>query len=333
MGLFDGQGMGGAMPRNLAEMGRGVGQSLTRGLIDPYMESKGFISEENRIMEVMKDVDLTNPESFSEGFRKIMEINPEAAAEFRTQAMPILNANLTGQGLTLEQARLDASLIPTETGNPLNKAQENRRKELIKDLGPEAGNAAFRQEIQAEKLAIETAAEDKRIGVNLWSDTSDARAKTSTKIDQIGTNIKLYNEAKNKGNPAAGALAENALTAIFEGSATRAASEIERLASVGSVPQRVANSMNKWITGTKTATHYEDIILVLEYYKQDNEKIYNLQTEKIKNYNEIYGLSLPESQLKIRDISKIKTGVETGNNNILNIVKDANGNLIVEGSK
>ena len=333
MGLFDGQGMGGAMPRNLAEMGRGVGQSLTRGLIDPYMESKGFISEENRILDVMKDVDLTNPESFSEGFRKIMEINPEAAAEFRTQAMPILNANLTGQGLTLEQARLDASLIPTETGNPLNKAQENRRKELIKDLGPEAGNAAFRQEIQAEKLAIEIAAEEKRIGVNLWSDTSDARDETSTKIDQIGTNIKLYNEAKNKGNPAAGALAENALTAIFEGSATRAASEIERLATVGSIPQRVANSMNQWIKGTKTATHYEDIILVLEYYKQDNEKIYNLQTEKIKNYNEIYGLSLPESQLKIRDISKIKTGVETNNNNDLNVVRDANGNLIVEGSR
>jgi len=333
MGLFDGQGMGGAMPRNLAEMGRGVGQSLAKGFLDPYMESKGYISEENRILDVMKNVDLNDPESYSEGFRRIMEINPQAAAEFRKQTMPILNANLTNRGLTLEQARLDASLIPTETGTPLNKAQENRRKELVKELGPEAGNAAFREEIQAEKLAIETAAEEKRIGVNLWSETSDARDETSAKIDQIGTNIKLYNEAKNKGNPAAGALAENALTAIFEGSATRAASEIERLATVGSVPQRVANSMNTWIKGTKTATHYEDILLVLEYYKQDNEKIYNLQTEKIKNYNEIYGLSLPENQLKLRDISKIKTGVETGNNNILNIVKDANGNLIVEGSK
>jgi hypothetical protein len=330
MGLFDGQGMGGAMPRNLAEMGRGVGQSLTRGLIDPYMESKGFISEENRIMEVMKNVDLTNPESFSEGFRKIMEINPEAAAEFRTQAMPILNANLTSKGLTLEQKRLDASLIPTETGTSLNKAQENRRKELIKQLGPEAGNVAFRQEIQAEKLAIETAAAELEIGTQLWSDTNDARAETSAKIDQIETNIKLYNEAKNKGNPAAGALAENALTAIFEGSATRAASEIERLASVGSIPQRVANSMNKWIEGTKTATHYEDIITVLEYYKQDNEKIYNLQTEKIINYNGIYDLSLPENQLKIRDISKIKSGVETGD---LNVIRGADGKLIVEGSK
>lgn len=331
MGLFDGQGMGGAMPRNLAEMGRGVGQSLARGFLDPYMESKGFISEENRILNVMKDVDLTNPESFSEGFRRIMEISPQAAAEFRTQAMPILNANLTGQGLTLEQGRLDASLIPTETGTPENKARENRRKELIKEFGPEAGNAAFRQEIQAEKLAIETAAEDKRIGVSLWSDTNDARTETSSKIDQIETNIKLYNEAKNKGNPAAGALAENALTAIFEGSATRAASEIERLATVGSIPQRVANLINQWSQGTKTDRHYEAIIEVLQYYKQDNEKIYNLQTEKIINYNRIYDLSLTEDQLKTKDISKIRTGDEINNNNILKIVKDANGKLIIQG--
>ena len=92
MGLFDGQGMGGAMPRNLAEMGRGVGQSLTRGLIDPYMESKGFISEENRIMDIMKNVDISNVDSVSETFKKIMEINPEAAGEFRAQVLPLVTA-------------------------------------------------------------------------------------------------------------------------------------------------------------------------------------------------------------------------------------------------
>ena len=95
MGLFDGQGMGGAMPKNLAEMGRGVGKSLTRGLIDPYMESKGFISEENRILDVMKGVDLTNAKSVSDTFNKIMEINPEAAGEFQKQVMPMLAANET----------------------------------------------------------------------------------------------------------------------------------------------------------------------------------------------------------------------------------------------
>ena len=95
MGLFDGQGMGGAMPKNLAEMGRGVGKSISRGLIDPYMESKGFISEENQIMEIMKGADLTNARSVSDTFNKIMMINPEAAGEFQKQVMPMLAANET----------------------------------------------------------------------------------------------------------------------------------------------------------------------------------------------------------------------------------------------
>lgn len=106
MGLFDGQGMGGAMPTNLAEMGRGVGKSLTRGLVDPYMESKGFISEENQIMEIMKGVDLTNAKSVSDTFNKIMTINPEAAGEFQKQVMPMLAANQTA-----------ASSLVTDTSN------------------------------------------------------------------------------------------------------------------------------------------------------------------------------------------------------------------------
>jgi len=88
MGLFDGQGMGGAMPRNLAEMGRGVGQSLSKGFLDPYMESKGYTSEENRILEVMKDVDINSVDSVSDAFNKIMVISPEAASEFRAQVLP-----------------------------------------------------------------------------------------------------------------------------------------------------------------------------------------------------------------------------------------------------
>ena len=106
MGMFDGKGMAGPMPTNLAEMGWGVGQSLSEGLIDPYMESKGFISEENRILDVMKGVDLTNAKSVSDTFNKIMEINPEAAGEFQKQVMPMLAANQTA-----------ASSLVTDTSN------------------------------------------------------------------------------------------------------------------------------------------------------------------------------------------------------------------------
>ena len=95
MSLFDGRGMGGPMPTNLAEMGRGVGQSISRGLLDPYMESKGFVSEENQILEIMKGADLTDAKSVSDTFNKIMMISPEAAAEFQKQVLPMLQANQT----------------------------------------------------------------------------------------------------------------------------------------------------------------------------------------------------------------------------------------------
>jgi hypothetical protein len=95
MSLFDGRGMGGPMPTNLAEMGRGVGQSISRGLLNPYMESKGYVSQENQILEIMKGADLTDAKSVSDTFNKIMMINPEAAGEFQKQVMPMLAANET----------------------------------------------------------------------------------------------------------------------------------------------------------------------------------------------------------------------------------------------
>jgi len=95
MSLFDGRGMAGPMPTNLAEMGWGLGQSISRGLLDPYMESKGFVSEENQILEIMKGADLTDAKSVSDTFNKIMMISPEAASEFQKQVLPMLQANQT----------------------------------------------------------------------------------------------------------------------------------------------------------------------------------------------------------------------------------------------
>tara|TARA_R110002110_G_scaffold276906_2_gene492153 strand:+ start:631 stop:1680 length:1050 start_codon:yes stop_codon:yes gene_type:complete len=93
MGLFDGQGLGGPAPTNVADMYRGVGRTIGKGLIDPAMESRGFKSEENQVIEIMKGVDLTDAKSVSDTFNRIMEINPQAAAEFQKQVMPMLEAN------------------------------------------------------------------------------------------------------------------------------------------------------------------------------------------------------------------------------------------------
>jgi hypothetical protein len=94
MGLFDGQGLGSA-PETLGDMYRGVARGVGTGLIDPYMEGKGFTSKENQILTAMKGVDLTNAQSVSDTFNKIMQIDPQSAAEFQKQVMPLLKQNQT----------------------------------------------------------------------------------------------------------------------------------------------------------------------------------------------------------------------------------------------
>ena len=93
MGMFDGQGVDGPAPTSAAGMVRSGARGLGRALLDPMMESQGFVSKENRIMEAMKGVDLTNAKSVSDTFNKIMAVDPEAAAEFQKQVMPMLTAN------------------------------------------------------------------------------------------------------------------------------------------------------------------------------------------------------------------------------------------------
>ena len=94
MGLFDGQGLGKA-PETLGDMYRGVARGVGTGLIDPYMEGKGFTSKENQILAAMKGADLTNAQSVSDTFNKIMQIDPQSAAEFQKQVMPMLKQNQT----------------------------------------------------------------------------------------------------------------------------------------------------------------------------------------------------------------------------------------------
>ncbi len=164
MGMFDGQGMNQA-PSSLADMYRGVGRSIGKGFLDPYMESKGFISQENQILGVMKDVDLNDPASYSEGFRKIMEINPQAAAEFRAQTMPLLQANLEAQSLNLEQQRLDAaaaSALQTK-GTPENQALAVLKSDLIEKHGQLEGSRLFLEKKQQMDEDVASAGVTKKL--------------------------------------------------------------------------------------------------------------------------------------------------------------------------
>jgi len=139
MGLFDGQGLGKA-PETLGDMYRGVARGVGTGLIDPYMEGKGFTSKENQILAAMKGVDLTNAQSVSDTFNKIMQIDPQSAAEFQKQVMPLLKQNQDAERLaatsndpgTFRKSLNTAALI---LGCDLDTDADCRKEayELVKD--------------------------------------------------------------------------------------------------------------------------------------------------------------------------------------------------------
>lgn len=91
MSLFDGKGLN-PRPTNRREMINQMSDSVRTNFLDPMMGSLGMESEETTIMNIMKDANLSDPKSVTDTFSKIMAINPEAAAEFRVQVIPLLEA-------------------------------------------------------------------------------------------------------------------------------------------------------------------------------------------------------------------------------------------------
>jgi len=159
MGMFDGKGMAGPMPTNLAEMGWGVGQSLSEGLLDPIMESQGFVSKENRIMEAMKGVDISNAASISDTFKKIMEIDPTAAAEFQTQVMPMLEANqaaATKGGVLGDQLKTSAFILNCDLKDPECRKKAYAHAKDYKRMNEYTKASAINQADDL-KLVLETA--------------------------------------------------------------------------------------------------------------------------------------------------------------------------------
>ena len=109
MGLFNSR----PKPLTAAEGMARAGQMFGRAL-SPIAEQYGYISEENQILDIMKGADMSNPQSFTDTFNALLQVNAEAASEFKAQGMPILQANMTSRGLDLEQDKLQAASNKTK---------------------------------------------------------------------------------------------------------------------------------------------------------------------------------------------------------------------------
>ena len=164
MGLFDGKSN---IPTTVLGMAQGFGDNLGRAALDPIMENFGYESEESRILEVVKGADISNPESFTKTFNALLDISGEAANEFKTQGMPLLEAHLA-------QQKIDATAA--------SKRPDERKQQLID---------AQKNEVKAGHLST-------LFGV---AGTIEAKEKLLTGLNNQGlANTSLYKETQNQIN-------------------------------------------------------------------------------------------------------------------------------------
>jgi len=149
MGLFNSR----PKPLTAAEGMAKAGQMFGRAL-SPIAEQYGYISEENQILDIMKGVDMSNPQSFTDTFNALLQVNAEAASEFRAQGMPILQANMTSRGLDLEQDKLQAESNKS-SATAKNFELDREVSKIVKkyDLTTEAGIKNAMDELKVEGLS------------------------------------------------------------------------------------------------------------------------------------------------------------------------------------
>lgn len=88
-----------------------------------------------------------------------------------------------------------------------------------------------------------------------------------TLLDGVGKLNSLIGLARG-GNAKAGAALNQELGALF-GDAQKAAAEIDRLSSAGSIPVRIADKVSGWLSGTSTGATYNDIQTVVNAVKKE----------------------------------------------------------------
>jgi len=75
------------MPTSVLGLAQGLAGNVQRYAGEPLLSSMGMESEIKQITNVIDEVDPSNKQSIMEGFRKVMEINPAYAEEYKKQML------------------------------------------------------------------------------------------------------------------------------------------------------------------------------------------------------------------------------------------------------
>ena len=300
MGLFDGKGLS-PTPTTVLGMAQGAARGLGKALLDPMMESQGYLSEEKQVMNIMKGVDMSDPQSFTDAFNALLKVNADAANEFRTQGLPMLKLNMEANQ-TKERKIVNRDGIPyyADTGKPviddgyvkknkLSAADKNfeldqRGRDIIAtgkyDTNTTEGLMSALVALQEAGLAGRPLSKTLRESLDKRLGLKDSSLVDITEISKLDTmyrqNTKTYQDTVDAAleldtlitqAEAGNSISYNALqqkTSQLIGDNRISVDEIRRLNNAGSIGEKVANLLSTWLTGVPTNARLADYRQVLD---------------------------------------------------------------------
>jgi len=93
-------------PMTALEASASGGADLARAF-SPMLESFGYQSQENQILDIMRGVDTSDIDSFNQAYKQMLGIDPEAAAEFKSQVLPMMKDTQDYKKSSLELKALE----------------------------------------------------------------------------------------------------------------------------------------------------------------------------------------------------------------------------------
>jgi len=300
MGLFDGKGLS-PTPTTVLGMAQGAARGLGKALLDPMMESQGYLSEEKQVMNIMKGVDMSDPQSFTDAFNALLKVNADAANEFRTQGLPMLKLNMEANQ-TKERKIVNRDGIPyyADTGKPVindgyvkkdelsatdkNFELDQRGRDIIAtgkyDTNTTEGLMSALVALQGAGLAGRPLSKTLRESLDKRLGLKDSSLVDITEISKLDTmyrqNTKTYQDTVDAAleldtlitqAEAGNSISYNALqqkTSQLIGDNRISVDEIRRLNNAGSIGEKVANLLSTWLTGVPTDARLADYRQVLD---------------------------------------------------------------------
>jgi len=318
MGLFDGKGLS-PTPTTVLGMAQGAARGLGKALLDPMMESQGYLSEEKQVMNIMKGVDMSDPQSFTDAFNALLKVNADAANEFRTQGLPMLKLNMEANQ-TKERKIVNRDGIPyyADTGKPViddgyvkkdelsatdkNFELDQRGRDIIAtgkyDTNTTEGLMSALVALQEAGLAGRPLSKTLRESLDKRLGLKDSSLVDITEISKLDTmyrqNTKTYQDTVDAAleldtlitqAEAGNSISYNALqqkTSQLIGDNRISVDEIRRLNNAGSIGEKVANLLSTWLTGVPTSTRLADYRQVLDGIGDINYARLKAENAKVK---------------------------------------------------